>query len=557
MSEPEVAGESNGGFELLQERPPVTLFRRFLITLRHLFGLVGGGGFAYLRSKEARGEARGLQYWLLRVLLAPFWPFVDKKLMALPFPVQFRRRLEILGPTYIKLGQILSLRQDILPKPLTDELQHLLDRLPVVGFDRYKELIETELARPVELMFSWIDTRPLGSASLAQTHRARLLTQEEVVLKVLKPGVSVTIAQDCTLLRILANVMQIFLGRYQPKRLIYEFCTYTLREIDLHFEADNAETFAANFEYNRRIRFPKIYREYSSREVLCMEFFAGLRPEPSVIDKLSAEDRDQIIDLGVGSIMRMLFVDGFFHADLHPGNLIILPGATVGFIDLGMVGRIDDETRKAMLYYFVSLVMGDANNAARTLTTVAVTGAGGSLSEFRREVAALNQRWMSSATFSDFSIAQLILQSMALAGRYRVYYPATIILMVKALITLEGVANILDPQLNITKVAQRHVTSILIRQFDPRLLLQRGLIVAPEMFDLLLRSPAVLSEGIQRLEKQTAYNAQNQQLLGMKLILLAGFCLVAGAIVAAFGGHWLIWGSLGVSAAALGWNGLK
>jgi ubiquinone biosynthesis protein len=549
--------EQSGGFELLQERPPASLLSRFITTQRHILGLIAGGGFSYLRSKEAKGENYGILYWLLRILLTLARPFVDQRIISLPFPVQFRRRLELLGPTYIKLGQILSLREDLLPKSLTEELNNLLDRLPVVTFERYKELLEAELQRPVDSAFAWIDPLPIGSASLAQIHRARLLTQEEVVLKVLKPGVSSSIQQDCILLRSLATVLQLFLSRFQPRRLINEFASYTLREIDLRFEADNAETFAANFKDQSDIQFPKIYREYSSRELLCMEFFAGLKPSPAIVDQLSASERGKIIDLGVGSIMHMIFRHGFFHADLHPGNLIILPECRIGFIDLGMVGRIDGETRKAMLYYFVSLLMGDAVNAARTLTSIAVVGSGSNLNEFRREVAALNQRWMNSSTFAQFSIAQLILRSVLLAGRYRIYYPATIMLMLKALVTVEGVGNILDPQLDITIVARRHVRSIVINEFDPRQLIRRSLIMGPELFDLILRSPAILSESIQRLERQTEKFARSQQLLGLKMTLLAGFCLIAAAIIGVFGGHWLAWGGLTLLAIALALRGAQ
>jgi ubiquinone biosynthesis protein len=553
----EEEGAERGGFELLQEQPPASLFSRFLATQSQFLGLLFGGGFAYLRHKEARGENYGLQYWLLRVLLSIPGPFLNQEIIVQPFPVQFRRRLELLGPTYIKLGQILSLREDVLPKPITDELRNLLDRLPVVSFDRYKELIEIELQRPVDSAFEWIDPLPLGSASLAQTHRARLRSGEDVVLKVLKPGVSATIQQDCILLRSLATVLQLFLARFQPRRLIFEFCSYTLREIDLRFEADNAETFTANFQDQSEVCFPKIFREYSSREVLCMELFEGLKPSPAVVDRLTPAERSRIIDLGVGSIMRMIFQHGFFHADLHPGNLIIFDDGRIGFIDLGMVGRIDDETRKGMLYYFVSLVMGDAANAARTLSSIAMVGDGSDLDEFRREVAALNHRWMSASTFADFSIAQLILHSVALAGRYRVYYPATIILMLKALVTVEGVGNLLDPNLDITGVAGKHVQSILRSQFDMKIMIKRSMILAPELFDLLLRTPAIISESMVRLERQSVWRAQRRQILGLKRIILAGFCLLAAALVITYGGPWLVWFLLALFGIVLGWKGLK
>ena len=169
-------GASNNGFEIYQERRPAGLIGRFFVTLGQLYGLLFGAANVYIRQQKAKGQANSLLVLFLRVWLFFLRPFLDRRLIELPFPVQFRRRLERLGPTYIKLGQILSLREDILPKSITDELKSLLDRLPVVTFERYQELIVADLKRPLNTIFRWIDPKPLGSASLAQTHRARLLS---------------------------------------------------------------------------------------------------------------------------------------------------------------------------------------------------------------------------------------------------------------------------------------------------------------------------------------------------------------------------------------------
>src|SRR5262245_47395786 len=190
------------GFELLQEQQTRGIIGRFFETLHHILGLFFGGLAAYIRRRKAQGEGGVLEVLLLRFLFIFIWPFLDKQIASQPFPVQFRRRLELLGPTYNKLGQILSLREDLLPKPVTDELKNLLDRLPVVSFERYQELVEADLKRPLETIFQGIDPTPLGSASLAQTHRARLHTGEDVVIKLLKPGVRKTIERDTTLLRL-------------------------------------------------------------------------------------------------------------------------------------------------------------------------------------------------------------------------------------------------------------------------------------------------------------------------------------------------------------------
>jgi ubiquinone biosynthesis protein len=316
--------------------------------------------------------------------------------------VQLRRRLELLGPTYIKLGQILSLREDILPRSITLELRHLLEQLPAVPYARFRELVEDGLQRPIDLMFSEIEPVPLGSASIAQIHRATTIAGDDVVLKVVKPGIPILLKRDARLLRGLAAVLQLFLPHYQPRRIIGEFVDYTMKEVDLEREAGNAETFAANFADMSDIVFPRIYREYSASRVLCMEYFDGPRPDSEEARQLPVEDRERLVDLGAASIIRMIYQDGFFHADLHPGNLIILPGPKVGFIDLGMVGQLDADLRRLLLYYYYSLVMGDAESAARYLTAVAEAGPRSDPLGFRREVTEISSRWRQAASFESF-----------------------------------------------------------------------------------------------------------------------------------------------------------
>ncbi|MGE4191715.1 MAG: ABC1 kinase family protein, partial [Thermoanaerobaculia bacterium] len=284
-----------GDFPLLVETPPPGLVGRYIVTQKHTLGLIFGGLDAWVRSRHAPFP-RG--YTLARVAAFFTRPFVDREIRSQPFPVQLRRRLEILGPTYIKLGQVLSLREDLLPKIITDELKNLLDRLPAVPLDRLKEIVEKDLDRPVIAMFEWIDPEPLGSASIGQVHRAKLLTGEDVILKVVKPGNRETLRRDTILLNLLGRFLQTFLERFQPRKVLKEFTEYTLRELDLTREADNAETFAANFRDMPDIVFPKIYREFSGRDVVCMEFLDGFMPCAKRALELSEVDRGKLVDLG-------------------------------------------------------------------------------------------------------------------------------------------------------------------------------------------------------------------------------------------------------------------
>jgi ubiquinone biosynthesis protein len=516
------------------------IVRRALTANRHLVGLAAGGLIAHVRARREAGEGRGLRFLLQALLAVLVRPLLRRDFAQASFPVQFRRRLELLGPTYIKLGQILSLREDLLPRPITAELRNLLDGLPAVPFALVQQLVERELGQPLEELFLSVDPEPIGSASIAQIHRATTREGDPVVLKVVKPGIPETLRRDARLLRILGAVLQAVFPRYQPQRIIGEFVDYTQREVDLRQEAENTEMLAANFHDLPGVVFPRVYPERSSANVLCLEYIDGLRPDTPQAQALPRKTREKLVDLGAAAIIRMLYRDGFFHADLHPANLLVLPGARVGFIDLGMVGRLDAELRRTLLYYYYSLVTGDADNAARYLAAVAQPGRGGDPQGFRREVSEISRRWRQHATFREFSLGRLVLESLSRGARYRMYFPVELVLMVKALITFEGVGHVLLPGFDVAEVSRRHIREIFLLQFSPWRVLQEELRGAPDLIDALVKVPLLVTEGVRVLEKSTRQAPANP-FAGMRGTLLAGFALVAGAILMAFAAPWPVW----------------
>ncbi len=518
------------------------LLRRFLATGRHFSALLLGGAAKGLSSLPA-SERRRPRNLLLRTVVALLALPVNRGLKRSPFPVQLRRRLEMLGPTYIKLGQILSMREDLLPRPVTDELKNLLDRLPAVPYPRFYELVARYLDRPVDDVFAHISTRPLGSASIGQTHLASLHSGERVILKVVKPGIRETLRRDTILLKLLGGVAQLLAPQYQPRRVIREFCDYTRREADLAREADNAEAFASSFAEQPDIVFPRIYREYSNRDLLCMEYLEGIQPSDARARDLEPEDRRRLVDLGAEAIISMLYRDGFFHADLHPANLVILPGPKCGFIDLGMVGRFDTDLKHTLLYYFFSLVAGEPENAANYLALTAETGPESDPAAFRRDVEEVCRHWEHRARFHQFSLAQLILQSIARGAEHRMYFPMEMVLMVKAIVTFEAVGRLLLPDFDVAQVSKKHVHRLILERFGPLKLAQDSLTALPELMDTLAKTPRLVSEGL-RLVERAARRPPENPFAGMRATLLGGFCLVAGAILAGAGGPWPIWAAL-------------
>ena len=517
-------------------------FRRFFTVARHVMGLLMGGHIAYVRSLPEvqksgfRSPGKRMLAWILGV-------FVRSDLRDLPFPVQLRRRLEILGPTFTKLGQIMAIREDLLPDPITQELDSLMDHLPPIPYEQVRAILERDLERTADDAFAEIDPDPLGSASIAQVHRATTHHGEEVVIKVIKPGIRDVITSDLKLLELFGVFLQWILPPYQPKQIIEEFSAYTKREIDFDYEADHAEIFAANFQDVEGIVFPDVYRELSTGDVLTMEYLGGLRPGSEAALELSEAERQRVIDLGASAIIRMLYKDGFFHADLHAGNLKIMPGdrpadLQIGFIDLGMVGRFRSDLKRRMLYYYYALVRGDVESAARYLIDMARVGEGGDPQGFRRAVSDMARHFLMRSKKGSISLAQVILRSLSLGGRYRVFFPVEMTLMVKALVTFEGVGRTLDPDLDVVAVSRRHVQRIFRERFNPWTLGSEVLGSAPELVDAALKLPQLLTSGVSQLEESLTEQPTGSPLEGLRSGILAGAFIIGGVISTVQGGAW-------------------
>jgi ubiquinone biosynthesis protein len=526
------------------------VIKRFFLLYKHVIGLMLGGYVAYVdglppfRRKFFRAPFLRSSAFFIRILL-------KRELRHEPFHIQLRKRLEYLGPTYVKLGQIMAIREDILPNKITDELKKLLDQLPEVPFENIREIIEDSLDASINELFLEIKEKPIGSASIGQTHRATTRHGRPVVLKIIKPGIRETIQSDLKLLQILASWLEWVIHKYQPKVIINEFCSYTEKEIDLNYEGDHAEIFAANFREYPDIIFPKIYREYSSRDVLCMEYLNGIKPNDPRVYQFNKDIRKKIIDMGAFSIIKMLYEDGFFHADLHAGNLIIFPGPKIGFIDLGMVGRFDETIKRNMLYYFFALVNEDIEAAVKNLLAMAKFGRGADPIGFKRAVADLFRRFLLRSAKSRVSLAQIILESLHIGGKFRIFFPVEMTLMVKALVTFEGVGLHLDPDLDIPAISRKHIRSIFFNQYSPEKLSRQILKGMPGLVDVLTRLPEIIADS-SRLWSQSVYESPKEDpMAGLKSTILAAACIIGGVIALVQSTHPTVWILLFVAALLL------
>lgn len=380
--------------------------------------------------------------------------------------------LQDLGPSFIKLGQIASTRTDLLPADVIVELIKLQDDVPAVPFPEIRQVIETSLGAPIDQLFVKFDERPLATASIGQVHRALLSTPEgeaEVVLKVQRPGVGNTVARDLDILHILAATLERTIPEtkiYSPTGLVQQFDASITSELNFLVEADNAERFAKNFVGSPHVRFPKVYRQASAKRVLALEFFDGKKIDVAVA---AGADGPSIAKKAVAVVVKMIFEDGFFHADPHPGNIFILGGESdpvIGLIDVGMVGRLSPELRELTIDLMVAAARNDATAVADALYAIGRPTKKVDMRAYRAEVAVLSEKYL-GRPLREIDLSSMLRDLVQGAMKYGLEIPSDFMLVGKALMTIEGIGKALDPDLDVFGEASPHFMALLRKRYSP------------------------------------------------------------------------------------------
>jgi ubiquinone biosynthesis protein len=405
-----------------------------------------------------------------------------------------RLALEELGPTFIKLGQVMATRVDIFPPAWIAEFEKLHNRVPPVPFEELEpELVRALGASPFEV-FRDLDTQPHGSASIAQVHRARLADGSPVVLKIRRPGVRAKIEADLRILGQLAELVESELPetrRYRPVEIAAEFARSLERELDFTSEARNVERFARNFDGDPYIVVPKVYAQWTSEALLVQEHIEGIPGTDLAAVKAAGLDPVLLASRGAESILKMILIDGFFHADPHPGNVFYLPGNRIVMIDYGMVGRLSPVRRKQV----VDLLAGLARMEEEPMLDVLLDWAGDAYVDEARLAADINELVFDyeSVPLKDIRIGVLIRQFAAIVRQHSIVLPSDLTLMFKALITLEGLGRQYDPEFRITE----HLTPMLRRalreRYTPAEVVKRGRSAVSDFFNLVGSVPRDLA----------------------------------------------------------------
>jgi ubiquinone biosynthesis protein len=392
--------------------------------------------------------------------------------------VRVRLVLQDLGPSFIKLGQIASTRPDLLPADVIVELKKLQENVPPVPFEDVKKVIEVSLGLPLEKLFVSFDESPLAAASIGQVHRAVLATPEgdvEVVVKVQRPNVGDTVQRDLELLHIMAATLERALPEtriYSPIGLVQQFDRSITAELNFTIEGENGERFAKNFDgtpQGELATFPKVYKQASSKHVLALEFFDGLKVDKAVA---AGVDGKQVAKNAVGVVIKMIFEDGFFHADPHPGNIIIMgkpdwAHPVIGLIDLGMVGRLSPELRDRTVDLMVAAVRKDAYAVADALYQIGRPTKKVDMREYRAEVALLAEKYL-GRPLKEIDLSSMLRDLAGGAMKYGIEIPTDFMLVGKALMTLEGIGKQLDPDLDVFGEAQPYFIDILKKRYSPQ-----------------------------------------------------------------------------------------
>ncbi len=417
-------------------------------------------------------------------------------------PQRIRLAMEELGPTFVKLGQVLSTRPDLIPPTYIAELAKLQDTVPPAPWESVRAQIEAELDAPLEELFATLDPIPIAAASLAQVHAATLPDGSAVVIKVQRPNIQPTIEMDLEILFDLARLLQARtpLGKfYDLPEIAEDFATTLWAELDFYREGHNADRFRANFADEAYLHIPQIYWDYTTRRVLVLERISGIKIDDIEALDSVGYDRHRVALHAVRMIVKEVLEDGFFHADPHPGNFVVMPGEVIGAMDFGMVGHLGRRERDDLIRLYIVTVQLDDEGIVDQLIRMGAAAGQVDRAGLRRDVARMLRRYQ-GLPLEAINTSEVIEESMSLAFRHRLHMPSEYWLLGKTLGMMEGVGLKLDAGFDVFAVSQPYVKRFMWRQFSPRTLGEKALRGGQEWSDLVLTMPRRLSHLLDDVE---------------------------------------------------------
>lgn len=367
-----------------------------------------------------------------------------------------RMMLEELGPTYIKLGQILSMRQDLIPPEYANEFSRLQDEVQPFGMDEVRKVIKNELDAGINEIFEYFDEKPIAAASIGQVHRARLKNGDEVVVKVQRPGIKKVINADLDIMYSIAAFAEEHLPEarlYRPVEIVEEFERSIRAEMDYTQEGRNADHFARDFQDNDNIYIPRVYWDISGIKVLTLEFIDGVKSSSfEELEKMGA-DRKQIATEVLTAFMKQVYDYGFFHADLHPGNVFIMKDGRIALLDFGMAGFLSRDMRNLLIDDLIAITRGDTVLYVELLRDLGSIDDDADIQSLKADIENLLYKYYGRPV-KQLNTALILEEMINLLRKYQIRVPSNVALLSKGAMTAESFGNLMDPDINLTVIAE-------------------------------------------------------------------------------------------------------
>ena len=481
------------------------LLRRFkqriynIQRLRQILGVLVKYGFGYIVDHlHIEQSIIGKKFFRLR-------PAKKLDIFNIPKPVRIRKVLEELGPTFIKLGQIMSTRPDLIPIELCRELEKLQDKIPPFEYKKVEEQVMHSLKSPVNELFSQFSKKPKAAASLAQVHSAQLKDGTKVMVKIQRPGIEKTIKKDIEILYELAKLADRYIEDimvYNPTGLIDEFKKSIIKEIDFTKEANNIKRFRRQFASDDMVYIPKVFSELSSRQVLTVERIEGIKVSNNEEIDNAGLDRHKIAINGANAVLKMVFIYGFFHADPHPGNIFVLSDNRVAFIDFGMVGRIHKSTKAQIANILIGIVEHNVSRITNACTTIGVVDEASDVKELELDLEDFIDRYYVES-LSQLKVGHFLMDLIDSVTRNRIRIPSDLFLLSKAFMIIEGVGEKLDPSFDMVGLSKPFAEELVRQKYSPRKIAREIINFSELFYNFAISLPKELTVIIDKVKKGT------------------------------------------------------
>ncbi|MCP4744585.1 MAG: AarF/ABC1/UbiB kinase family protein [Desulfobacteraceae bacterium] len=420
-----------------------------------------------------------------------------------------RMALEELGPTYIKLGQLLSTRPDLVSMDFVNEFAKLQDDAPSFEFEQVEQILEVELKKPVDILFAEFDSTPLATASIGQVHEAVLHNGDKVAVKVQRPDINMTIEVDLEIMLHLATLAENHIAElafYQPVKIVEEFANSIEKEIDYNLEASNMERVSMQFLNNTYTYVPKVYRQYTTQRVLTAELIDGIKVSDTELLCEKGYNCNVITTRGADILLKQIFKFGFFHADPHPGNILVLPGNIICLLDFGMMGAVDRTTREMFVSLIGSIIAEDEQRTTKILLRMTEWEKPPNKQQLEKDVADFIGRHIYK-TLEEINLARLMQHMLELATKHRMRITPDIFLMLKALAQVEGIARTLYPEFDMIEKATPFIRNAKFARLTPSRLTGDILELVEQGYEFLTDFPKDLLEISRSLkQKKMSFN---------------------------------------------------